>query len=82
MNSLSLFYSKIRNLVVSLHKMNSFDFIFTEEFEKWLAEIRATDINRLRLKEASAFPFDKGLSLTQLECRRKAGSKIPELAQR
>lgn len=82
MNSLSLFYSKIRNLVVSLHKMNSFDFIFTEEFEKWLAEIRATDINRLRLKEASAFPFDKGLSLTQLECRRKAGSKIPELAQK
>lgn len=64
--------------------MNSntrFDFILTDEFQKFAKEHSAADPVMLRLKDLSQLPFDKELAIIQLECRKKAKRKIPELAE-
>lgn len=59
-----------------------FSFIDNPSFLSFLAKHENSDTLSLRLKDLSTLPFDKDLAITQIECRRKAKVKIPELYDR
>lgn len=59
-----------------------FDFIQSEAYRQFLFKYGTDDVAKLRLKQFDKLPFDKNLAITQIECRRKAINKIPELAEK
>lgn len=61
---------------------DNYSFIDSPEFKSFFDEYQTADTMTLRLKQFSGLPFDKDLATTQIECRRKARKKIPELADK
>ena len=59
-----------------------FSFVDNPEFESFISQYSTTDASTLRLKRFDNLKFDKNLAITQIECRRKAKKKLPELAEK
>ena len=59
-----------------------FSFVDNPEFESFISQYSTTDASALRLKRFDNLKFDKNLAITQIECRRKAKKKLPELAEK
>lgn len=57
----------------------NFDFIDSDVYRSFLDEYSNADTKMLRLKNLSKYDFDVDFAITQIECRRKAKNKIPEL---
>lgn len=58
-----------------------YNFIESREFLEFFNRYKDEEPDALRLKNIG-LPFDKKLAVTQIECRKKATKKIPELALR
>ena len=58
----------------------NFDFINTDAYKSFLSQYEGVDTKMLRLKNLSKYDFDTDFAITQIECRRKAKNKIPDLA--
>lgn len=65
-----------------MESTSAFSFVDSAAYRDFFSSNKATDLVRLRLKDFKGLPFDKDLALIQLECRKKAASKIPELAEK
>ena len=52
-----------------------------ERFWAYVAQNAAADTLKLMLKSEPDLPFDKRLAVMQIECRKKAKNKIPELLE-
>ena len=59
-----------------------FSFVDNPEFKSFVSQNCATDASTLRLKRFDNLKFNKNLAITQIECRRKAKKKLPELAEK
>ena len=59
-----------------------FSFVDNPEFKSFISQYSTTDASTLRLKRFDNLKFDKNLAITQIECRRKAKKKLPELAEK
>ena len=59
-----------------------FSFVDNPEFKSFVSKFSTTDASTLRLKRFDNLKFDKNLAITQIECRRKAKKKLPELAEK
>ena len=60
--------------------MTDFSFTGTPEYKRFIEEYSTADTISLRLKNFADLPFDKEFAIRQIECRRKAKNKIPELS--
>lgn len=61
---------------------DDFSFIDSAEFKAFIGSYGMADPATLRLKQFPSLPFDKDLAVTQIECRRKARKKLPQLADK
>lgn len=61
---------------------DDFSFIDSAEFKTFINRYGMADPTTLRLKQFVDLAFDKDLAITQIECRRKAHKKIPQLADK
>lgn len=60
--------------------MTDFSFLDCVEYNQFISQYANTDPNVLRLKKFPTLPFPIDFAIRQIECRKKATRKIPELA--